>query len=332
VSISDISIMEKAIVAAVEGGGTTFEVAIADISSGNYDIINRCTVVTSHENPSSTISECANFLEKHKPDGGYHSLGIACFGPLGVNEKDTTSYGSILMTSPKVSWRGVNLLQPLQLACQGSKRQLRVAVDTDVNAPAMAEFLMRKNEEITSLAYITVGTGVGVGMIIHGKPVHGRMHPEAGHVPVQPLEGDDFEGYSWGKDKNPFQGRHTVEALASSVALTERLQKIQGSNDLDRDILADLPNDHEIWDHAANAIANLCVTLLLVVSIEKIVLGGGVMKRSGLIEKIRRFTRNLLNGYIDLPDDLSTLICHPYYESDAGIIGAITLAHKVMEN
>lgn len=152
-----------------------------------------------------------------------------------------------------------------------------------------------------------------------------------GHVPVVPLEGDSFPGYSWG-GKSPFGGHSTVEGLTSSVALTERLEKMQGGKKLSRNCLVDLPDDHEVWEHSANALANLCVTLLLTTSVELIVLGGGIMKRKGLLEKVQRKVVVLLNGYLELPDDLSELIRQSSYGNDIGIMGAIVLAkHAISE-
>lgn len=325
------------IIAAVEGGGTTFVVAVAElVGTQTPTILHRFEVDSSHDDPQQTLAACADFFQNHKPNGGYHALGIASFGPVGVNEANTSTYGCILGTSPKAKWRNVNLLDPLRKACEGSARTLQVKIDTDVNAPALAEFLLLKGDAISSLAYVTCGTGVGVGLVVHGKCVHGRMHPEAGHVSVQPLPNDPFEGYSWGTSKSPFRGVHTVEGIASSVALTERLQQqLQKTSEsdepqkqLNRNVLGDLPDDHDIWDHAANALANLCVTLLLTTSMEKIVLGGGVLKRRGLMEKIRTQTVELLNGYLELPTDMSTLICSAQYGDVVGLMGAIMLAKQ----
>ena len=150
-----------------------------------------------------------------------------------------------------------------------------------------------------------------------------------GHVSVQPLEGDTFPGYSWGGN-SPFHGRHTVEGIASSVALTERLEAMTGQKNLPRSALVDLDDDHEIWSHAANALANLCVTLLLTLSIEKIVFGGGVMNRLSLLQKIRERTVVLLNGYLNLPEDLSELICRSD-GNHAGMTGALVLAQSAYE-
>ena len=102
------------------------------------------------------------------------------------------------------------------------------------------------------------------------------MHPEGGHVPIQALPGDKFDGYSWGEN-SPFHGKGTVEGMASAVGLTERLEMMTGQKNLSRSSLADLDDEHEIWYHAANALANLCTTLVLMTSVERIVFGGGIM-------------------------------------------------------
>mmetsp|Transcript_13127 Transcript_13127/g.27763 ORF Transcript_13127/g.27763 Transcript_13127/m.27763 type:complete len:400 (+) Transcript_13127:1-1200(+) len=340
------------LIAAVEGGGTSFVVAVAEVSNDNSNdirILHRAEIDSSHDNPNQTLEECASFFREHKTisKDGYRALGVGMFGPLGCNPQNKEEYGTILPTTPKKSWRGIDVLTPLVEACEDKTERgnLAVKIDTDVNAPAVAEYISEKEKEfsvekstakISSLAYVTIGTGVGVGLVVHGQPVHGRMHPEGGHVPVQPLEGDAFTGYSWGADsKSPFRGKHTVESMTSSVALTERLEQMQAQTkeSLSRNCLADLEDDdHEVWEHASNALANLCVTLALVTSVEKIVLGGGIMKRNGLIEKVRNQTRVLLNGYLgDISDaDLSEWIASSKYGSDAGLMGAFVLAQRAI--
>ena len=317
------------IVAAVEAGGTSFNVAVAQILKNDTipQILHRSNIETK-DDPLVTLAECANFFEKHKPEeGGYDALGVASFGPVGLVES-TNTYGKILPGSPKANWRSVDLLTPLAKACKG-KKNLCVKIETDVNAPAFAEYLFAK-KEISSVAYVTVGTGVGVGLVINGETVHGLMHPEGGHVPIHALPGDKFDGYSWG-ESSPFHGKGTVEGMASSVALTERLEMMTGQKNLSRSSLADLDDDHEIWYHAANALANLCTTLVLMTSVERIVFGGGVMNRTGLLEKIRKRTVELSNGYLDLPG-MSTFIVASAYGSDSGLTGALLLARQAYED
>lgn len=174
---------EEVIVAAVEGGGTSFVIAVAKlVPHSTPQILYRHEVDSSHDQPGKTLSECAAFFQKHKPPEGYSALGIATFGPVGLDPSRKETYGRILSTSPKQSWRNVDFLTPLSEACRGtSSLPLPVKIETDVNAPAFAEYLLDK-DNLSSVAYITVGTGIGVGLVIHGKPVHGRMHPEGGEL------------------------------------------------------------------------------------------------------------------------------------------------------
>ena len=159
-------------------------------------------------------------------------------------------------------------------------------------------------------------------------------------MPVNPLPDDTFGGYSWGRAEGariPFRGMNTVEGLASSVALTERYQQQQqqknvgGNSTLSRDVLKEVSDENAIWDHAANALANLCATLLLVLSMEKIVLGGGILQRTCLLPKIRHRTAAILNGY--LGDDLvwDSIITVSEYGDDAGLVGAIRLAQRALQ-
>ena len=324
-------------IVAAEGGGTSFRLAVCELPetavSSAPIIVARAEIDSSHDNPQKTLLECVEFLLTHKPAEGYDALGLATFGPVGVVPHDKENFGRILPTTPKPAWKGVDLLTPLRNACQGEK-PLAVSVDTDVNAPALAEYLdeIQQQPSISSVAYVTVGTGIGVGLVVNGKCVHGRMHPEGGHIAVQPLPNDTFPGYSWGVQNCPYQGRHTVEGLASSVALTERLAQMTQTTNLDRSILKDLPDNHEIWEHATNALANLCASLFLTLSIEKIVLGGGLMKRRILLEKIRQRTIFLLNGYLgDFADaDMKRLITLSEHGDDAVLHGAIVLARQAL--
>jgi len=240
-----------------------------------------------------------------------------------------------------------------------------VGFDTDVNAPALAEFRHRRylqeqrqtqqsspdnnDKPLTSLSYITIGTGVGVGLVLNSQPIHGLLHPEGGHVAIRPLEGDTFAGYSWGTEKSPYGGVGTVEGVTSSVALTERLLQMEEEDGGDatttttdaqtREVLATLPDDHPVWNHASNAIANLCVSLLLLTSCQKIVLGGGIMKRGILYDMVRQRAWTLLNGYLDSVEELSSeeklkdvIVEGSWEEVGSGLVGAFALALDAYES
>jgi len=357
--------------AAIEGGGTTFVVSVArvvknsssssneeeellQIGSTKIQILNTTPIPPKDDNtgeilsytPVQILNETCIFLSNHLPSSGqYSAVGIATFGPAGVNP-ESKHYGTILPGSPKREWRNVDILSPIAKACGLENNTSRVLFDTDVNAPAIAEFQHRNAcAKLTSLSYITIGTGVGVGLIINSQPVHGLLHPEGGHVAVQPLENDTFAGYSWGSEKSPYGGVGTVEGICSSVALTERYLQMEPDNDNNktnnissaqtREVLSTLPDTHEVWNHAANAIANLCVSILLLTSCEKIVLGGGIMKRTILYKMVRARVCTLLNGYLDSVDELSSVeklenvICESSWEKmGSGLVGAYSLAIK----
>ena len=146
------------IIAAVEAGGTTFNVCVAKVKDDKIPQILYRSEIATQDEPLQTLAECSTFFEKHKPEGGYNALGVASFGPVGLVESRST-YGCILSGSPKANWRNVDLLKPLVKACKGTNN-LAVKIETDVNAPALAEYLLVKNE-VSSVAYITVGTGIG---------------------------------------------------------------------------------------------------------------------------------------------------------------------------
>lgn len=343
--------MNPALIAALEGGGTTFLVTVAllrhhddldpTVPNTDFEILHKESINTT--TPSETLEKASQFFRRHCPQQGYDALGVCTFGPVGVNP-NSPSYGKILPGSPKKEWRNVDILSPILSACcsaDGTRTPV-YKVDTDVNAPAIAEYTYRRetlNQDIHSLAYVTVGTGVGVGLVVNGEPVHGMMHPEGGHVPIVPLEVIEGFAYSWGANC-PFGGKNTVEGTASSVALTELLgQECDSSSALQRETLKDIDDDHVIWDHAANSLACLCVTLCLVTSVESIVFGGGVMNRKVLFDKIRRRTKDLLNGYLDLHQvntfaGLQEYICPSVWsdtEAGPGIVGALVLAKLALE-
>jgi fructokinase len=403
--------------AAVEGGGTTFVVSVArvlrddEICRDDDDSVLRigptrlrlletATVpprdgITGHIpnwTPSRIIEGTCDFLNRcrlsYVPDGGrYSSVGIATFGPCGVDPTSSDTYGRILMGCPKREWRGVDLLNSIARACGilpmsssdsgggrgggggGRTGTTWVGFDTDVNAPALAEFRHRTHasrqsrslfvddgmgreveKPLTSLSYVTVGTGVGVGLIMNSMPVHGLLHPEGGHVTIRPLDGDDYAGYAWGAERSPYGGKFTVEGTTSSVALTERYHRTMategdgdGSNVVDdaqsREVLSTLPDDHPLWDHASNAIANLCVTILLLTSCQRIVLGGGVMKRNSLYGRVRLRVWTILNRYLDCVYELSDegklddiIVGGSWGDVGSGLVGAYALALDAYED
>ncbi|NNC97248.1 MAG: ROK family protein [Gammaproteobacteria bacterium] len=286
--------------AAIEAGGTKFNVALAaDVNN----ILVRHTIPTT--SPHETLSQVIEFIHANEIDKSIKALGLASFGPIDL-DRASSSYGHILAT-PKTAWKNTDLLGILQ-----KEFMLPVAVDTDVNAAALAEFDALKDKKSSSLLYVTIGTGVGVGIVLNGETIKTPMHPEAGHMYIpQNVLLDSFSGCC------PFHG-NCLEGLASGTAMQKRWG-VKG---------IELPDEHEAWQLEAEYLALMCVNLFRMYAPQKIVLGGGVMQRSHLLPMVHTNFEKLMGGYHTVPpEEVSKLIVAPVH-NDPGLLGALMLAQN----
>lgn len=271
----------------IETGGTTCKVGIMH-GAKSLTIIKRLVVETT--TPKETVKKLCAFINEQEEV--FASVGIAAFGPLCL-DRGSPSYGSVT-TTPKLAWQHAPLLRLILDGIHPSKKGpgFRVAFDTDVNLLAMFELENGGHTGVTDyLAYITVGTGVGVGFVVNGKCIHGMIHPEGGHVVVPALPQEkskyNFEGVC------PFH-RACIEGLCTNVAIAKRL----GLASVDE--VPGLPDDHEVWDMVGHYLGTMCANLTLTMSLNKIVIGGGVMNRGEvLFEKIRAAFATRLADYLD---------------------------------
>jgi fructokinase len=295
--------------AAVEGGGTSWRVAIAEDDPTNIIEVAQVDTTT----PEETLGKVCKWL---KARDTYDAIGIATFGPMDAKEGSPT-YGYITST-PKKLWRMTDVVTPI-LAVKNVPFQF----DTDVNAPAMAEYTIGgiRAEGCSSCAYITVGTGVGVGLVVNGQCVHGMLHPEAGHMRVPKCPGDSHDGVPSNAVPDG------VESMCASGAIAARAGVAVSE-------LASLPDSHPVWETAAYYLAGMCMNLILVASPEKIIISGGVLKRECLFPMIRKHVQKMLNGYIDVPcivtDKIDDFIVPSEWKDNAGIIGALSLAQVAL--
>lgn len=253
------------------------------------------------------------------------SMGVAAFGPVCL-DKTSSTYGYI-MTTPKQAWQHFPVLTKLSegFAFDTEERRSRVFFDTDVNVPAMFEFVRAQGlgQVKESLCYVTVGTGVGIGLVINGKCVHGMMHPEGGHVrvPLNPLEQSRYNGF---KGVCPFHG-DCIEGLCTNVAIKERL----GLADVHAVI--DLEDSDPVFDLIGHYLGDFCANLYLSVSVEKIVIGGGICERAVLVQKIRARFLESLNSYVQMPqisaENVDSFIVRPSLE-DIGTRAAATCSFE----
>lgn len=297
------SLPPTALLAAVELGGTSCRAAIA-YTDNPTQFTDSVEIPTT--DPQTTLSELLRFLRSHFP---FAALGIASFGPLDLDRSSST-YGFIT-TTPKPGWQNINLLSFF------SQFNVPIGFDTDVNAPALAELRYGSHGNGDSCAYITVGTGIGVGLVVNGRPVHGLVHPEGGHIMPLQKDGDTYKGWS---------SLHTqaVESMASAKACAQRAG-------VPTTQLATVPDEDSIWDDVAYYLAQLCLTICYIASPHVIVLSGGVMKRTILFDKIRETFLRLNEGYIaadKIQNHLDDYIVSSAYGNQIGIIGAIELARR----
>ena len=282
--------------AGVELGGTK---CVAILARAPDKIVARETIPTT--DPDATLGRIETILRDWKAARGFEALGIASFGPIDVDPGSAT-YGHTLMTT-KPGWAGVDIALRLQAAAG-----VPVELDTDVNGAALAELRWGSGRGFNDFAYITVGTGIGVGLIVNGRPTRGFAHSEMGHIRPARLPGEDWPGSC------PFHG-DCVEGLASGTALKERF----GEN------LSKVASGDAIWNSIAWTLAQLCHAIVATAAPWRIAIGGGVVERQPqLLNLVQQRLKQSLNGYMPIP--AGDYVCAPELGSNAGPLGAIALA------
>ena len=270
---------------AIEAGGTKF---ICAYGTGPEDIHVSASIPTT--TPKETISQVAAFFAGRK----LKRTGIACFGPLEIAK------GRISKFTPKLEWRGFPIQQAVEkaLGCPA-------VLDTDVNGAAMGERLWGAAVDSKHFVYVTVGTGIGGGAMVHGQLVHGLLHPEIGHMKVRRFAGDTFPGNC------PVHG-DCLEGLAAGPAIAQRWG-------VDKAEL--LPDNHMAWPMTAHYLGQMAVNLTCAYSPELLILGGGIALRKGMLNMVRQAAQQEMNGYAPLPKIIKAKL-----GAWAGVLGALALA------
>jgi fructokinase len=282
----------------IEAGGTKFICAMGEAPQTIH--ISTSIPTTT---PTATLAQVIAFFQPYT----LCSLGLATFGPVDLDLQSPT-YGHILST-PKLAWQGCRIVDTLQTGLG-----IPVAVETDVNAAALAEFQYGAGRGCDPLVYLTVGTGIGGGAVIHGRPLHGMMHPEMGHMLLARAPGDT------GPSGCPFH-ENCLEGLASGQALRARF----GTPET-------LPPAHEAWTLAAAYLGQALATITTILSPQRIIIGGGVMHQPHLLPRIREVCAQALHGYLPRlgsASDFEAYIVAPALGDEAGVIGALHLAQEV---
>lgn len=260
--------MSSGLYGAIEAGGTKFLVAVGNDPTKPIDV---CRIPTSND-PLEMMGAVAGYFRRHAPLDG---LGVASFGPVDFPHR-------AIGNTPKLAWQHFPLVDTLTQALS-----VPVVLETDVNGAALGESLYGAGRGVGTFVYITVGTGIGGGVVVNGQTLHGLMHPEIGHLPVRrhPDEPDGFHGVC------PFHGE-CLEGMASGPAMQARWGQPAES----------LPADHPAWRMEAHYIAQACLSLACVLSPHRIVVGGGVFAHAALYGMVNEELVRLVNCYLPLPE------------------------------
>ena len=285
----------------IEAGGSKWECAIG---TSPDDVRAAETIRTTA--PKETLDRAIAFFER---EGPVDAIGIGSFGP--IDQKLSSPTWGHITTTPKPGWAHTDVGQEIR-----RRLSVPVAFDTDVNAAALGEHRWGSGQGLDTFCYITVGTGIGGGGLAGGNLLHGLLHPEFGHMRIpHDFERDPFEGVC------PYHG-DCWEGLASGRAIEARWGKPA----------EELDDEPAVWELEAHYLALGLVSVMCVLSPERIVVGGGVVRRDALLPLVQREVLSLMNGYLDstvVRDRISDYITRPALGARAGVLGAIALAEAV---
>ena len=286
-------------IGALEAGGTKMVMGVFDEAGQELE---RLTIPT--ETPQKTMPRMKAFFREHAVD----ALGVGSFGPLDLDPASPT-YGYITST-PKQAWRDYPLLGELL-----DGREIPAGIDTDVNAAIMAEVERGAAQGCDSAVYVTIGTGVGGGVYVNGRTVHGMLHPEVGHMLLRPHPDDPIP-----RGVCPYH-EGCLEGLAAGPAIGARI----GGD------ARELPDGAPVFALEAHYLAQMCVNLILTVSPQRILLGGGVMQREALLPMVRAETLRLLGGYVQskqVLEHMDEYIVAPALFPVSGLVGSYLIGRR----
>lgn len=295
---------KEGVFAGLDAGGTEFKCVVGR----DPDTIMARTKVAVQK-PADTLAECVAFFKQaSRQFGPLQTLGIGSFGPVDLH-RSSANYGRVTST-PKPYWQNTDIVGYFE-------RALAVAInfDTDVNAALLGEQTWGAALGLHSAVYATVGTGIGAGAAVDGRLLHGAMHLEVGHMRIPKAANDTFAGCC------PYHG-DCLEGLASGPAISRRWSQNA----------ANLPDDHPAWALQAHYLALMCVNFALTYSPQRIILGGGVMQRAGLLTQVQTAYRERMAGYLGSAHEAAVdeFIVGAELGQEAGAMGALVLAQRAI--
>lgn len=292
-------------ICAIEAGGTK---VVCSVGSSPEELTQVTPVVIATGAPTTTMAEVAAWLRAAEADHHVDAVGIASFGPVDLVAQ------AISASTPKLAWRGFSWAQAIAEVLG----EVPVGVETDTNAACLAEATMGACRGEGVVAYLTVGTGIGGGLVLDGRPLHGLVHPEFGHLRIPRQPEDHFAGSC------PIHG-DCFEGLAAGPAIEARWG-IKGEQ---------LEPGHPAWALEARYLAQGIVDVIAIASPHRVIVGGGVAGVPGLLERVREEVVRLLAGYLPHPSfgpNIGHYLVPPGLGDRSGIIGAWLVGRAAMEH
>lgn len=240
----------------------------------------------------------------------FKGLGLASAGPL------DTEKGLLISPINFPGWKTVPIKKLLQDSLSGSGIKTNVTFQNDAIAAALAEGWIGGAKSFESYAIVTVGTGIGSGVIFNGRPCHSKgMGSEFGHIIC------DMQSLI----KNPKAlKKHTVEGMASGTALLRRAKEMGFKGES----VEELVNAHKLskdkfqilFDEMAFALAILCYDLSIGFHLDGIFISGGLIKIKQLyFDQMKKHYNTLITEF---NPKFKTKISIAKTGNHAGVIGA----------
>ncbi len=296
--------MGEPMIGAIEAGGTKMVLAVGRSWEEVRDAPRHLLPTTT---PADTLPRVMDWLAAHHERTPLAAIGVASFGPIDFARR------CIGETTPKVPWRGASWVA----AVAERFGDLPLGFDTDTGAAALAEHRYGEGRGRDVVAYLTIGTGIGGGLVVGGRIVHGLLHPEMGHMVVRRRAGDDFPGTC------PSHG-DCLEGLASGESVKRRWHRAGGPQ---------LPEDHPAWELESDYLSDAVVNVATITAAQVIVLGGGILAVPGLLARVQAKVRAHLNGYLAVPElttEVDRYVVAPGLGLASGIVGAFALGRDAL--
>ena len=303
------------IVGAIEGGGTKFVCAVLQFDHPNIPektprILRIERIPTT--DPEPTLDAVVQFFK----DSEIECVGLGMFGPIECRI-ESPLWGYLLKT-PKLGWSDIDIAQRLQ-----RKLGVPIKLETDVAAAGLGEWKWGAGLGTHCCVYITIGTGIGAGIIIDGIPMRASFHPEIGHMRVPRARTadsgpDEFKGLC-------IHHGDCLEGLASGPAIAARWGEAPENMSI----------EHPAWKLEAEYLAYALTNIALTVAPDRIIVGGGIGLREGLLDLVSERMRELLGGYIQALNSTAAIrlfLARAELGSKAGVLGAAELARQTINS